>query len=284
MRLCFLVEEHYRDDGMPLDVVGRLRSWGHSVDVLLPGSSLIAMPELIRAGTHDAWVLKTVSGGPGLSMLESAAAVGLPTINDARSIRPVRDKAVAATVARSRGIPVPPTYFAATPALLARVPDEHYPLVVKPCDGSSGRSVHLVSSPGQLADTGALLRGEGYLLAQPYIPNSGADLKVYSITGELHATVRRSPLHPGRPVLEREVPLTTELARLTAKVGEVFGLDLFGVDIVEGPEGPMVVDINDFPSFRQVPDAVDRVARAVLRLAGSAGDRAPMDPERTLVG
>jgi ribosomal protein S6--L-glutamate ligase len=46
----------------------------------------------------------------------------------------------------------------------------------------------------------------------------------------------------------------------------------------------MVVDINDFPSFRQVPDAVDRVARAVLRLAGSAGDRAPMDPERTLVG
>lgn len=29
----------------------------------------------------------------------------------------------------------------------------------------------------------------------------------------------------------------------------------------------MVVDINDFPSFRQVPDAVARVSAAVLDLA-----------------
>lgn len=47
----------------------------------------------------------------------------------------------------------------------------------------------------------------------------------------------------------------------------MFGLDLYGVDVLLGPDGPVVVDINDFPSFRQVPDAVSRVARAVLRLA-----------------
>lgn len=68
---------------------------------------------------------------------------------------------------------------------------------------------------------------------------------------------------------ERQVPLPGEVARIAAQVGEVFGLDLYGVDVLLGPDGPVVVDINDFPSFRQVPDAVARVARAVLRLARS---------------
>ncbi len=63
------------------------------------------------------------------------------------------------------------------------------------------------------------------------------------------------------------MPLPAEVAQIAAQVGEVFGLDLYGVDVLLGPDGPVVVDINDFPSFRQVPDAVARVARAVLRLA-----------------
>jgi ribosomal protein S6--L-glutamate ligase len=62
-----------------------------------------------------------------------------------------------------------------------------------------------------------------------------------------------------------------ELARTVARIGEVFGLDLFGVDAVEGPDGWMVVDVNDFPSFRAVPDAVPRVARTILRLAEKPG-------------
>lgn len=101
MKLCFLVEEQYRYDGMPVEVISQLREWGHHVDVLRPGSSLIRVSDAVRAGSHDAWVLKTVSGGPGLTLLEAAAAVGLTTVNDARSVRGVRDKALAAAVGRS---------------------------------------------------------------------------------------------------------------------------------------------------------------------------------------
>ncbi|MET7297500.1 hypothetical protein [Embleya sp. NPDC005575] len=269
MALAFLVEEHYRHDGMPLDVVRQLDAWGHHVDIVRPGSSLIELSDLIRAGSHDAWVLKTVSGGPGLSMLEAAAALGLTTINDARAIRSVRDKAVAAVIARAHGLPMPVTYFAAVPELLSSIPADAYPLVVKPADGSSGRAVHLVSTPEELARLGSELDGEGPLLAQVYVPNAGRDLKVYSVSGELHATVRRSPLHPGHSVRESRVPLPSGTAALMHRIGEAFGLDLFGVDIIEGPDGPMVVDINDFPSFRCVPDGVARVARAVLDLAAA---------------
>ncbi|MFE3197514.1 ATP-grasp domain-containing protein [Embleya sp. NPDC055664] len=267
MKLAFLVEEHYRHDGMPLDVIRQLDAWGHHVDIVRPGSSLIGLSDLIRAGSHDAWVLKTVSGGPGLGLLEAAAALGLTTINDARSIRSVRDKAVAAVIARAHGLPMPDTWFAAIPDLLGAIPADRYPLVVKPADGSSGRAVHLVSGPEDLAGLAAELVDEGPLLAQEYVPNSGQDLKVYSVAGELHATVRRSPLHPQQPVRESRVPLPPGTAALMQRIGATFGLDLFGVDIIEGPDGPMVVDVNDFPSFRCVPDGVARVARAVLDLA-----------------
>jgi ribosomal protein S6--L-glutamate ligase len=70
------------------------------------------------------------------------------------------------------------------------------------------------------------------------------------------------------------VPLSAEVAAIAVEVGVVYGLDLYGVDVVLGPDGPMVVDVNDFPSFRQVPDATARVARAVLALAAARTPRA----------
>lgn len=278
MRLCFLVEEHYRHDGMPNEVIRQLTAWGHRVDVLRPGGSLLRMTEVVRAGSHDAWVLKTVSGGPGLTLLEAAAAAGLTTVNDARSIRGVRDKALAAAIGRARGLPLPPTYAAARPELLREIPAAEYPLVVKPADGSSGRSVLLVSSPERLEALLPVLAQEGILIAQPYVPNSGTDIKVYGVGGELFATERCSPLHPDPAVRERRVPLSAEVAAIAAQVGAVYGLDLYGVDVLLGPDGPVVVDVNDFPSFRQVPDAAARVARAVLDLARSGGGPPPPAP------
>lgn len=282
MRLCFIVEDCYRRDRMPLAVARQLAEWGHHVDTLQPWGSITRISEMARENSHDAWVLKTVSGGPGLSVLDAAAASGLTTINDARAIRLVRDKAVAAAVARRTGLPFPLTYFAAAPALLPQIPAEHYPLLVKPSGGNSGRALHLVTERAALADLADPLADEGFLLAQPYVPNTGVDFKVYSIAGELYATIQRSPLHPDVPVQGRTVALTSELARLTAAVGDVFGLDLYGVDLLEGPDGWVVVDINDFPSFRYVPDAVALVARCILRLAAlghaeRAGD-APVVP------
>ncbi|MEU7133285.1 hypothetical protein [Streptomyces sp. NPDC046261] len=280
MRLCFLVEEQYRYDGMPVDVIRQLTAWGHRVDVLRPGGQLMRLSEAVRAGQHDAWVLKTVSGGPGLTLLEGAAAVGLTTVNDARSIRGVRDKALAAVIAESRGLPVPRTYAAIRAEEFAALPASAFPLVVKPADGSSGRAVRLVPDPERLTAPGERPAGDGMLIAQPYIPNSGVDLKVYCVDGELYATERRSPLHPDQPVRERQVPLSAEVAGIAAEIGAVYGLDLYGVDIVFGPDGPVVVDVNDFPSFRQVPDAVAKVAWAVLRLAGA--DRAAETPPTML--
>ena len=55
MRLCFIVEERYRADGMPMAVVQQLRAWGHDVDVLEPQSSATCLSRARRRTPTTRW-------------------------------------------------------------------------------------------------------------------------------------------------------------------------------------------------------------------------------------
>src|SRR5881394_195544 len=146
MRFCFILEEKYATKPMPMVVADQLQQWGHEIDVLQPYAAVTSLTDLSLTN-YDAYVLKTVTDGPGLTILEAAEAVGIPTINNSRAIRLIRDKAVAVAFARAHGLPIPPTYFVSHPRLLHQIPLEEYPLVVKPSNGSSCKGVYLLNSP-----------------------------------------------------------------------------------------------------------------------------------------
>jgi hypothetical protein len=79
------------------------------------------------------------------------------------------------------------------------------------------------------------------------------------------------------------LPVTPELRRLALNVGELFGLDIYGVDVVETPEGWVSIDINDFPGFKGVPGSVELIATFILHLARRAAKQRPvpaMRPQR----
>ena len=268
MRFCFIVEEQYRNDPMPLVIADQLLQWGHDVDLLEPQTAVACLSDLAEQG-YDAYVLKTLADGPGLSILEAAEAVGIPTINSARSIRLVRDKAVAAAFARAHGLPIPPTYFVAHPRLLKQIPAEEYPIVVKPSNGSSCRGIYLLERPEDLTALEIAEANDSFFLAQRYAENTGFDIKVYVTGREVYAAVaKKSPLHPD--VDEHFVPLTPQVRKLALQVGKLFGLDIYGLDVVETPQGPAILDINDFPSFGRVPRAVVRISEYVLHAAKRA--------------
>jgi ribosomal protein S6--L-glutamate ligase len=269
MHFCFIIEEQYRNDAMPTVVVDQLLQWGHSVDVLEPHATITCLSDLTKQN-YDAYVLKTVSDGPGLSILEAAEAAGIPTINNSRSIRLVRDKAVATAFAQAHGVPTPHTYFVAYPHLLKQVPSEDYPLVVKPTNGSSGRGIYRVNSPAELATLKVAEADESFFLAQHYIENTGFDIKLYVMGKEVYSVAKRSPLHPDVEVDKQLIPITLELRNLALHVGTIFGLDIYGLDVIETAHGLVVVDINDFPSFGLVPRAVTRVSDYILRIAKRA--------------
>jgi len=211
--------------------------------------------------------LKTVSDGPGLSILEAAEAAGIPTINNSRSIRRVRDKAVATVFAHTHGLPTPLTYFVAHPGLLEQIPRETYPLVLKPTNGSSCRGIYRVDSPADLETLNIVEANAHFYLAQQYIENNGFDIKLYVVGTEVFAVTKRSPLHPEIQVEKRLIPVSPELRELALQVGKIFGLDIYGLDVVETPRGPMIVDINDFPSFGQVPEAIRLVSTYIEQIA-----------------
>jgi ribosomal protein S6--L-glutamate ligase len=265
-RLCFIVEERYENEVMPGAVVDVLRSWGHEVDVLRPNGTVADLWDLLFTGStrYDAFVLKTVSEGPGLTLLDAAGAAGITTVNDYRSIRLARDKAVAAVRARAAGIPFPKTWFASRTALLDQIPADMYPLVIKPNNGSSLKDVYRVDNPEELAQLD--IDDSTRMLAQPYLVNPGYDMKLYNTGDEVFATIKRSPLHPGADVVEEQIPVTPELRALALAVGRAFELDIYGIDVVETPDGYVVLDVNDFPSFGMVPEAAERLARTVLRV------------------
>ncbi|GAC1366000.1 MAG: hypothetical protein NVSMB32_09990 [Actinomycetota bacterium] len=264
MRLCFLLEARYARDGMPLLVAEQLAHWGHDVVVMSPQDEPSEITALVSSG-FDAIVLKTVSDGPGLSILDAAAAAGCRTVNDSQAVRRARDKAVTAALARRHGLPFPDTWFAPTPGLFANLNPGLFPLVVKPSNGSSGSNVHVART----ADDLALVPTESgcHWLAQPYLTNPGVDLKLYNTGEGIYAELRTSPLEPAPTQPDRLIPVPPELEVLARRVGQVFGLDIYGLDLVQGPAGWTIVDINDFPSFRLVPDGPARVATSVLNLA-----------------
>lgn len=262
MRFCFILEERYAHKPMPMIVADQLTQWGHAIDVLQPYASVTSLTNLSLT-SYDAYVLKTVSEGPGLTILEAAEAVGIPTINNSRAIRLARNKAVAIAFAQARGLPVPLTYFVGHPRALLNVPPEVYPVVVKPSSGSARQNIHLVHTPQEMEQL--KLDERVYYLAMHYVENAGYDIKLYVTGQEVHAVKKSSPLHLS--IEESEIPVTREMLKIARRAGQVFGLDLYGLDILETPKGLVIVDIKDFPSFYGVPRKVASVAEYILHAA-----------------
>jgi ribosomal protein S6--L-glutamate ligase len=249
-----------------MGVVNELIQRGHYVDVLEPQLTITGVSELVAGKGVDAVVLRTVSGGPGLSLLDAASAAGMLTINDAQSVHRVRDKVVAASIAHAGGLPFPDTYFATKISLLEQLSESAFPLVVKPNLGGFGQQVRLLRTRSDLEalDDGAY--DGGNLVAQPWVSNPGYDLKLYNTGQGLFAVRYQSPLLGGAESPRELVALTPTLRRLAERVGWAYQLQFYGADVVRSPRGWVVVDVNDFPSFGMVPDAAAMVASTVLEI------------------
>ncbi len=134
-----------------------------------------------------------------------------------------------------------------------------------------------MDSQAELATLEIAEANDSFFLAQRYVENTGFDIKLYVTGAEVYGVAKRSPLHPEVEVNKRLIPISQELRKLALHVGKIFGLDIYGLDVVETLQGPVVVDINDFPSFGQVPHAVSLISAHVLQLASRA-ELQPMVP------
>jgi ribosomal protein S6--L-glutamate ligase len=207
----------------------------------------------------------------GLALLRNSRQRGVDVLTPWEGVAWVRNKPRTALSLAEHAIPTPPTFLAGTLAALKDAPSGHFPLLLKPYLGDNAQGIAMVRDPAELDD---LTWEDGMVLAQTFVPSGGVDTKVYVAGDRIWAVRRPSPLRieaEPNPESDRiddtsfpDLPLTPALQRLATSCRELFGLDLFGIDVVESPHGPLVVDVNDFPNYNGVPEAPETIGRMVI--------------------
>jgi ribosomal protein S6--L-glutamate ligase len=261
LHIGVLVERRYLKQLQPAGLIAAIRERGHIVTVVDPDNALDETGESAFVDGFDLVVVR----GRSLNILCLAAVAetaGLRTVNRLSTIRGVLNKAEMGLKLSANRIPMPPTYFDTIQRLAEHVPS--YPLVLKPVFGDNARGLKVIQKVEELMQ---LEWEEPMVLAQQYIPNDGYDLKLYAIGNEVWAVRKPSPLSDLQQGEAELVPLSQELVDLGHRCGELFGLELYGVDCILTPDGPTVIEINEFPNYTGVPNADKRLADYVIQRA-----------------
>jgi ribosomal protein S6--L-glutamate ligase len=257
-----LVEDRYRAQRQPAGLHEELCRRGHEVRLIDP-------VEVCTVG-EPAWLEAldvVVPRGRSLALLALVSCAerhGVPVINGRSAIGAVHNKLEMAGVLVEAAVPTPKTFAAPLDRLAGQVPSRSYPLVLKPIFGDNGHGLVVVDAPEQLA---GVEWHEPVALAQHFVPSDGLDLKLYGIGDDVWAIRKPSPLRPpaSPPQVRRPVRLTPSLIELGRRCGELFGLDLYGADCIETPDGPLVIEVNEFPNYTGVAEADERLAALVER-------------------
>jgi len=193
-------------------------------------------------------------------LLDRAEARGIRCINRRSAIAAVVDKSAMAQTLAAAGIPTPRTRVGTFAAIARESRPEDFPMVMKPVFGDNGRDVRIIERREDLL---AVRWSDPSVLAQPWLRSDGFDLKLYVAGEEVRAVKKPSPISTAISAPPRPVPVTAALRDLALRCGAVFGLDLYGVDCIETPEGPVVIEVNDFPNYSGLEGVDDPLARFV---------------------
>lgn len=269
LRIGLLVENRYLSQLQPRGMMDALRRRGHSVEPIDPEAAAY------RVG-DDTWlegVDAIVSRGRSLALqvlVRWAEARGRLTINRRDAIAAVYNKAEMMLSLAFAGIPTPSTFLGTIHELKAKIPPSSYPIILKPVFGDNCRGLRIVESASELS---RVEWHEPLAMAQTFLANDGFDLKLYGIGKDVWPVRKPSCLAGSTsagleaPAAEAAgpVPLTPAMKALALRCAEIFGLELYGVDCVETADGPVVIEVNDFPNYTGIPGIDGKLADYVIR-------------------
>ncbi len=152
----------------------------------------------------------------------------------------------------SSGLPVAKTQVAKT---WTDVPSGVESVVIKACDGWYGRSSRVYISHGKRPVKAPFT---GPYVVQAYIDHDGMDTKLY-IVGDRVFGLYKCTRSSGQGAVAF-VP-SSELITIARGVGKALGLEIYGVDILEAQDGPVIIDVNPFPGFRGIDSASQELAK-----------------------
>ena len=191
-----------------------------------------------------------------------------------RAFTASHNKLIAHLRLQAGGVPTPKTYIVATAdagkKLLKKL---QYPLIIKLPSGTHGKGVMYadsIESATSMIDALALLR-QPFLL-QEYVETGGTDTRAIVVGNSVVAGMirssapddKRSNLHSGGEATPVSLDAVTK--NVAIKASRALECEICGVDILQTPKGPLVLEVNVSPGFQCVTNATGiNVAQKVAK-------------------
>ena len=213
-----------------------------------------------------------------MAVVKQLELMAIPLVNGFDSIALSRDKFACLQVLASRGIRVPRSVVVTDCRNLVQlVRDLHGPpVIVKLLRGRQGTGVTLAESQQAVEFVVNNLSGFGdAALLQEFVEESrGRDVRALVVGGEIKASmVRQSRGGDFRSNIHLKgvgagIHLSREYRDAALRSAKALGLDVAGVDMLESRDGPMVLEVNYSPGFRELEKVAGTdIAESILRYA-----------------
>jgi len=211
----------------------------------------------------------------GTAVVRQFEQMDVYTPNTANGIANARDKLRATQILSRHNIGMPATAFVRNRAdvrpAIERVGGA--PVVIKLLEGTQGIGVILapeVKTAEAIIET--LQSTRQNVLIQRFVAESkGRDIRALVVGDRVVAAMRRtaqgdefrSNVHRGGTV--ERVELTPEYEEVAVRSAQIMGLKVAGVDMLEGADGPLVMEVNSSPGLEGIEAATQLdVAGAII--------------------
>lgn len=220
----------------------------------------------------------------GLAVVRQFELMGVPLVNDSLSIAQSRDKLRCLQLMAEEDIAIPKTFLCRSPRHVKKAIElvGGMPVILKLQQGTQGVGVILADSYQSAESTLDTLWSLGQnILIQEYIGEAaGSDIRVLVIGGRVVAAMKRvaqagdfrANIHRGATGMS--VKLTAEQERIALRAVKILGLSIAGVDLLEGKERPLLLEVNSSPGFQGLEKATGLdIAGEIVRHVIAVADR-----------
>ena len=203
----------------------------------------------------------------GLAVVRQFEQMDVYTPSPSNGIANSRDKLRSIQILSRHDVPIPATTFVRDRADVLAAIDRvgGAPVVIKLLEGTQGIGVILAPATKIAEAVIETLQSTRHnVLIQRFVAESkGRDVRALVVGDRVVAAMRRvargdefrSNVHRGGSV--EAIRLDPEFERVAVQSAQIMGLRVAGVDMLEGRDGPVVIEVNSSPGFEGIERATE---------------------------
>jgi len=210
----------------------------------------------------DALIIRPIGRGSleelvfRMDMLYKLERQGFYLVNPPEAIEHCVDKYDILALLEDVGVPVPRTLATESVNEALKAFNElGGDVVVKPVFGSRGQGATRVNDI-EIADTifKAITFHHGVIYMQEFVRHGHSDIRAFVVGDRVIASMRRVAqgwkTNYSQGAKPAPAKISKEFEDLAMKSAKAVGCKVGGVDILEGPQGPRIVDVNSQPGWK----------------------------------